>query len=284
MRKPRRKLSRLAGEKLAEKHGKFPADLKLIAEQEGIEIHTLPSKGSGVSGGISFTDPPLIFQSDSIRNQGFKRFTLAHELGHYFLGDHADIIMESGESHFSRAASGSRDPIEVEADQFAVGVLMPRVHSLKIFEKSEMGLAGVEALAIKANVSLIAAALRLVSLDPYPVGLCSSLDETVIFFALSESLKDLGCKHWPRNGDRLPTGTATSAFNLDKTKPSQLFSRSCITEWMDAPTMSIDEQIVSQRSFEGRTLTIITGKSLTSRLDDDFDADEALDASWLVQF
>lgn len=284
MRSPKRKLSRLAGEKLAVEHGEFPIKVRQIAEQEGIEIHALKNKKPGVSGGIIFTDPPVIFHTSRIQNEGFMRLTIAHELGHYFLDGHEAEIASKGEEHFSRAASGSKEPIEVEADQFAVGLLMPTSKSRKVLENAEMGLAGVEALAEAADVSLIAAALRLIALDPYPVALCSSSGKNVIFFTLSESLRDLGCKNWPRNGDRVPTGSATAAFNADQTNPSRLFSRTCISEWMDAQPIAIDEQVVSQRSYEGRTLTLITGEGLITMLEDDNDEDEVLSASWRASF
>lgn len=279
----KRKLARSAGEKLALKQGKFPVDVKEIARDEGIEIYPLPGKKRGVSGGITFTEPPIIFHTQLIKSEGFVRFTIAHELGHYFTDGHEDAIIASGNSHISRAGSGAKELIEQEADQFAVGLLMPASYSNRVLEHADMGLAGIEALSDAANVSLIAAALRLVALDPYPVAICSSIGPDVVFCSLSESFRDLGFKNWPRPKDRLPLGTGTAVFNADRSGAPRYQTRTCLSEWMDAPGMMIEEQVVSQGSYEGRSLTVLTGDTLVARLDGD-DEEEDVDASWTPRF
>jgi Zn-dependent peptidase ImmA (M78 family) len=50
---------------------------------------------------------------------------LAHELGHYCIGGHADALLAHG-PHYSSAHFSSNDPFEMEAD-FAAALLMPEV-------------------------------------------------------------------------------------------------------------------------------------------------------------
>lgn len=276
-------MARAAGEKMAEARGQFPVDVRAIAREEGIEIHPLPSQKPGVSGGIVFQDPPIIFHTQRIKSDGFIRFTIAHELGHYFTDGHYDAIMEAGNTHVSRAGSGDKALIEQQADQFAVGLLMPALYAKPVVERSEMGLTGIEALSDTAEVSLIAAALRLVALDPYPVAICSSKGAEVVFFAQSDSFRELGFRNWPRVGDPVPRGTATAEFNADKSGAQRYQTRSCISDWLDASPMIVDEQIVSQDSYEGRSLTILSGDSLINRLEGEDDTDDE-DASWMPRF
>lgn len=58
----------------------------------------------------------------NIDNEGRKNFTIAHELGHYFLGHqligHADTIVNE--------ECSNKDPMEYEADYFATCLLMPK--------------------------------------------------------------------------------------------------------------------------------------------------------------
>jgi Zn-dependent peptidase ImmA (M78 family) len=51
---------------------------------------------------------------------------LAHELGHYCIGGHADALLAHG-PHYSSAHFSSNDPFEMEADYFAAALLMPEV-------------------------------------------------------------------------------------------------------------------------------------------------------------
>ena len=191
--------------------------------------------------------------------------------------------MEAGNKHVSRAGSGDKALIEQEADQFAVGLLMPALYANPVVESAEMGLSGIEALSDAAEVSLIAAALRVVALDPYPVAICSTKGAKVVFFAQSESFRELGFRNWPRRGDPVPVGTATAEFNSDTSGAQRYQTRSCLSDWMDASPMMVDEQIVSQGSYEGRSLTVLSGEALVDRLEGDDDTDDE-DASWIPRF
>ena len=57
-----------------------------------------------------------------------QRFTIAHELGHYFLDGHIDHVLPNDGVHASHAGFSSSDPYEQEADNFAAGLLMPSSH------------------------------------------------------------------------------------------------------------------------------------------------------------
>jgi len=66
-----------------------------------------------------------ILYATHIASEGFQRFSIAHELGHYFLEGHIDHILPKDGVHESHAGFVSADPYELEADQFAGGLLMP---------------------------------------------------------------------------------------------------------------------------------------------------------------
>jgi Zn-dependent peptidase ImmA (M78 family) len=77
-----------------------------------------------------------------IPSEGFQRFSVSHELGHYFLEGHIDQLLQTG-VHVSRAGFVTADPYELEADHFAVGLLMPETPFGKEMENHEPGLAAV---------------------------------------------------------------------------------------------------------------------------------------------
>jgi len=53
------------------------------------------------------------------------RFSIAHELGHYFLDSHRAFLLQTGRSHRSRGEFLNDRTVEIEADAFAAGLLMP---------------------------------------------------------------------------------------------------------------------------------------------------------------
>ena len=97
------------------------------------------------------------------------RFTIGHELGHFFIDDHRQGILAGGMSrHPSFCEFESKNVVEYEADLFASSMLMPRqwfVHKTKACSK---GLGGILALANHFGVSLTSAAIRYADLEVLP--------------------------------------------------------------------------------------------------------------------
>jgi Zn-dependent peptidase ImmA (M78 family) len=107
-----------------------PVDIESVAKSLGVPV-VLKTLGDGVSG-LLITNPrgtTICVNRDHPRVR--RRFTIAHEVGHYFLGhqfeagehvhvDEGNYISARG----PRSATGV-DPKEVEANQFAAALLMP---------------------------------------------------------------------------------------------------------------------------------------------------------------
>jgi Zn-dependent peptidase ImmA (M78 family) len=128
MNKFRLNWARRCGEQKAAEFGftSFPIDPFEIAEKVEIHVEAKPPDMDGVSGGIIFSgEEVVIFYSTSIASQGFQRFTVGHELGHYFLEGHPAEILKAAPIHISRAGfTEGGSSIEIEADHFASGLLL----------------------------------------------------------------------------------------------------------------------------------------------------------------
>lgn len=95
-------------------------DLDAIARGEGIEVRDLHCLNDGASGQFSLEGPhnrPIIYINRN-RSLAHQRFTMAHELGHYFMG-HGPRPRDTLEQ------LRRRDPIEFSANRFAAELLMP---------------------------------------------------------------------------------------------------------------------------------------------------------------
>jgi len=105
----------------------------------------------------------------NIREPGRKRFTLAHELGHYILPTHAQQSVACRSSAIERWTP-SMPPAELEANRFAASILMPQP-LLLAFLRAEPSLTHARNIAAQCNTSLTAATYRLVEVSSFPIAL-----------------------------------------------------------------------------------------------------------------
>ena len=122
-----------------------------------------------------------ILYATHIPSEGFQRFSVGHELGHYFLEGHIDHVLPKDGVHTSHAGFVSADPYELEADQFAAGLLMPSSRSSARSVGRMPGLAVVESLAGLCKTSLTATAIRYAELTDAAVAIVISTGPPSIF-------------------------------------------------------------------------------------------------------
>ncbi len=104
-------------------------------------------------------------QADSPRG----RFTLAHELGHYYIDEHRNALAAGRTpAHRSRCDCESQNLAEQEADHFAANLLMPKSRFIDTAKSTAPHLAGIIALAGTFETSLTATAIRYAAADISP--------------------------------------------------------------------------------------------------------------------
>ena len=142
-----------------------------IAQREGIEFRyaSFPEEFDGIL--LHEAGRFFIVCNDRRAPRGSprSRFTFAHELGHYFLSDHREVLA-SGKmpAHFSIAEFVSRLPVERESDLFAANLLMPYPSFCREAAGSPPGLERVARLADIFGTSVTAAAFRALDADLFP--------------------------------------------------------------------------------------------------------------------
>src|SRR5580704_2925815 len=159
----RLKMAKQTAEALLKQEGitSLPVDPFALAGSRDIVVQAKPDTADGVSGmllrhGGSFG----ILYATYIPSEGFQRFSIGHELGHYFIEGHLDHLLPKDGVHSSRAGFVSGDPYEHEADNFAAGLLMPAGLCKRAIVRRDAGLTTVEALAAECRTSLTATAIR----------------------------------------------------------------------------------------------------------------------------
>jgi len=123
----------------------------------------------------------------NIREPGRKRFTLAHELGHYVLPSHARQSVACGSAEIERWTTGMSQA-ELEANRFAAALLMPKPLIVEAL-RPEPSLEQARRIAAECQVSLTAAAYRLVELSTYPVAVVWNASGRRVWFQRSEEFE-----------------------------------------------------------------------------------------------
>ncbi|MDW8465954.1 MAG: ImmA/IrrE family metallo-endopeptidase [Chloroherpetonaceae bacterium] len=89
------------------------------------------------------------------------RFTIAHELGHYFIDEHRNALQSGfAPAHLSVCEYESDNLVEREADWFASNLLMPKPYFTKVAQESSLGMKGILALQQHFQTSVTSTALR----------------------------------------------------------------------------------------------------------------------------
>lgn len=283
-------MARQYGEKIAKQRGfdRFPIDPFAIARHEDIMIEAKPSDRRGVSGGIIFHDEEvIIFYSTNIKNIGFQRFTVGHELAHYFLPGHPEEIAHVAPVHVSRAGfSQGNESIEIEADHFSSGLLMPSGLVRSLLANQRVGLDGILALSQEAKCSVTASAIRAAECSEYPMAIIVSSGKEISYGFLSDSFKDLRPSNYPRKGDLLPH-TTTREFNLNE-DDVLLGERACgqttLADWLGSSSDTpLDEEILGLGKW-GYTLTVLSSDELRRSRCEEEDEEKQLLESWTPRF
>lgn len=141
----------------------IPVRVVTLAKKElglDVQLAVLPSNISGVIKPSALEDGKFVVLINRYDNEPRRRFTIAHEIGHFLL--HREKITGDGITDSVLYRSNLSDSIEREANLFAADLLMPQP---KISEAVK-GLdykngEGIPELAEKFNVSLAAIRARL---------------------------------------------------------------------------------------------------------------------------
>ena len=121
------------------------------------------------------------------------RFSIAHELGHYFLEDHRAYLMRGGAPHASASEYASRMQVEREADSFAACLLMPTKAIRPKVNAAELSLARLEEIAAVFRTSMLSTAIRSVRLSDFPCAVAGVRDAAIAWMFASEALVKGGC-------------------------------------------------------------------------------------------
>ena len=143
--------------------------------------------------------------STQVREYTRRRFTLAHEIGHYILPDQQELSHPCTKEQIESWADDIPGP-EADANRFAAEILMPR----SLIHLEEMPtFKHIEQVARTCDTSLTASAYRIAGLSSFRVAVVWSQAGRVRWYKASEEFY-----RWIRKGPLDPATFAYDAFDL----------------------------------------------------------------------
>lgn len=207
--------------------------LHLIAESEDIEVF-YDHYDKGTFDGMTVYDDNEFYIHINIDNHNKynsprSRFTLAHELGHYFIDTHR-LGLKLGilEPHPSKIDKIQFDRIEREADYFAACLLMPEESFQRdLWKRKKFSFDVIDYLSKEYNVSKTSCALRFAEVGNHPIKIVYAENGMVKWQKNSQ-----GFPYWNLlNDKKVPEGLVMADyFKNIKTpieNPQEIFAIDC---------------------------------------------------------
>lgn len=148
------------------------------------------------------------------------RFTLAHELGHYFIDSHREGLRKGIlNPHPSNLSLVQKDEMEKEADYFASCLLVPQDRLRKFTGGRKFSLEIIKEISEAFQVSLTSAVIRFAEVGTHEILAVFSSGNTVKWYTKSDDFPRLRHKFKP--GKKLPATTVAGEFY---TKPDSKYT------------------------------------------------------------
>jgi Zn-dependent peptidase ImmA (M78 family) len=168
----RKKIEDITAKILAELGiSELPIPVKKIAEMKGLIIHSY-DLGENISGVLVINNNKGVIGLNPTESPVRKRFTIAHELGHYILhGGNKDSLFVDKEFKVlfrDQSSSNGDHRQELEANAFAAAILMPADILKREIGQLPLDLTDediIKSLAQKFEVSSIAMTYRISNLE-----------------------------------------------------------------------------------------------------------------------
>ncbi len=139
------------------------------------------------------------------------RFTLSHELGHYFIDDHRRALAKgSAPQHGSFIYDSKGNRAEQEADFFAASLLMPQTRFSETFDSASIELQSILDISSTFNVSAQCAAIRCIQQRRWPAAIVMFRQGKKPWWCISDALAHDGYRYFRRLDSYKPLdGSAT---------------------------------------------------------------------------
>ena len=152
--------------------------LKEFDDIENIEGFILRKNGNAIIG-----------LNKNITSETRKKFTLAHELGHYKIPSHQNIQEYKCSKEDIENFQTDKD-IEAEANEFAAELIMPKKMIINKIEENDPSISIIQEIASNCETSFLSTAFRYTKLTEFPVVFFVSENKKLKYFIYSDKISN----------------------------------------------------------------------------------------------
>lgn len=137
-------------------------DLSALADKVGLKVREVESEDfEGALVRIPNKPGGIVTVKANIREPGRKRFTIAHEFGHYILPGHGELDCICKSRDIESWSQGAPDQ-EIDANRFASELLIPSAQAAPIVRQESATVVVAKKISAKFQTSLTAATVKCV--------------------------------------------------------------------------------------------------------------------------
>lgn len=180
-----------------------PVDVFQILKSERRLIHAVGEDfGNAFDGRIRYVGPRFLVcfntkyddWAHSGRHHSKVLFSIAHELGHFYLEHHRRCLVANHRPHDSFVEFSAHQLVESEADHFACGLLMPqKLLTESVNAKNFPEIADILNVRRVFDVSLTGLLARWTQVSDFPCATIATSGGRILFGWFSEALRNRGC-------------------------------------------------------------------------------------------
>jgi hypothetical protein len=167
------------------------------------------------------------------------RFSIGHELGHFYIDEHRQALVLRKTTHQSFSEFVSNHLVERQADAFASGLLLPKyLVNGRINLEPEPTLHIIRSFADEFEVSFMAAMIRWIQVTHFPCAAISIANGKIEWGFVAEAFRSVGIKKAAKNSDvRSPTAIEFLRKPMDQFREAS--GTGFATHWLEGDTPSI---------------------------------------------
>ena len=197
-----------------------PVYPRKIAKELGIFVHEREAE-SGYDGYLMCANGVWgIMINSSIKSRARRRFTVAHELGHYCISHHRGDNYRCFRKDISDASPSARQD-EREANEFAVELLMPDRFFRADIQQRDISLETINYLAARYGTSMTSAAIRYARFSPHACAVVVSERGKIKYFSYSEGFGKEKCLYLSKNTPLRDGSCAKELFDAGLSAPEK---------------------------------------------------------------
>ncbi len=245
-----------------------PVDLYEFAGKIGLRIREVESRGfEGAIVRLWNKPTGIIALRRDVREPGRKRFTVAHEIGHYVLPGHGKYE-RSCKGEDIEAWRGGTPRQEIEANRFASELLLPTAHVRRIVQAQLASIETAKYLNSNLQTSLTAALLKTVEVTEERCCVVLSTDNTIDWARPNETFR-----HYVRKGEKLSTDSLASRL-MRSGEEREAAAMVPAAAWLDDSKIKLDARVHEDSIFQPRYNSVLTVLTITDPLEENDPYDE----------